>query len=71
MIRYLFVGFITFACWSFSRTMGDNLAKYSQAGDLETAERFITPMWLFTTATALMLIVLVIMALRDLRKLDR
>lgn len=49
--------------------MGDNLVKYSEAGDLDTAERFIVPMWSFTAATALMLIILAIMAIRDLRKL--
>jgi len=69
MFRYLSVCFITYVCWSFSKSMGDNLVKYSQAGDLDTAERFIVPMWSFTAATAVMLIVLAIMAIRDLRRL--
>jgi hypothetical protein len=69
MFRYLSVCFITYFCWSFSKTTGDNLVKYSEAGDLATAERFIVPMWSFTIATMVMVIVLAIMVIRDLRKL--
>jgi hypothetical protein len=71
MFRYISVCFITLACWSFSRTLGDNLAQYSLAGDLTTAERFIAPMWGFTIASMIMLVVLATMVIHDLRKLER
>ena len=51
--------------------MSDNLVAYSELGDLTTAERFLAPMWGFTIAAMVMLVVLATMAIHDLRKLER
>ena len=71
MFRYLSVLMVAFFTYSFAELMRNNLLNYTELGDLATAEKFIAPMWLFTTSHLIMLAVLALIIILDLRRLGK
>jgi hypothetical protein len=71
MLKYISIGFVTIVCWQLATTTQNAVTRYSAIGDLESAERLLSSMWLFTFASMLMLAILALMLVFDLRKLGK
>lgn len=48
------LGFLAAICWLISQTLQTAVVRYSGLEQLDKAEELITPMWISTSATALL-----------------
>jgi hypothetical protein len=68
MLKYIPISFVTIVCWSLATITQNGVTRYSVIGDLESAERLLGAMWLFTLASLLMFATLALMLVFDLRR---
>jgi hypothetical protein len=68
MLKYIPISFVTIVCWQLATTTQNAVTRYSAIGDLESAERLLGAMWLFTLASIGMLAILALMLVFDLRR---
>lgn len=68
MIKYITAGTIAFFLWCLATLLGNAIRQLSELGNLAEAEQLILPMWLFTIAYAIMLIVMLAWLFQDLRE---
>jgi hypothetical protein len=69
MLKYVPIAFIAIVCQTLANTASTGLRIYLDQGDLETANRLLSSVWLFTTASITMYALIAILLVFDLRKL--
>lgn len=71
MLKYIPIAFIAIVCQTLGNTASTGMNIYLDKGDLETAHRLLSSVWLFNSAAVIMYGLIAILLIFDLRKLDR
>lgn len=70
MFKYLPLALTTFLLWCLTTLTQNASRNLSEMGYTKHAESLLVPMWLFMASFTVSLVTLLIVALRDLRKLS-